>query len=187
MVSCNMSTPDLLLNERRELMTLAGVTLLSIQYLEHLIFGSVLMLNGHNMGFSIEDYFSEDLAKSGPPLGKLIKGLASAVDLPLDFDARLKRFTGNRNRFTHRLFTDCLAVSEPVCIETCSVFLQELLEESEALHLLFLSFVCIISKKTGSVDLQFDEIAKRYSDFDAQGEFLLKNIKALKKVNAPSG
>ena len=176
-----MNTPDPLLNDRRELMTLAGLTLLSIQYLECIICASVLMLKDHNLRFSVEAFLSEDPAKSGPSLGELILGLSSVVDLPPDFGTRLKTFKDNRNRFTHRLFAaEGQTVTEHVYIETRYKFMKELLEESEALQSVFLSFISIVAKKTGEAAPQY-ELARSYSKWDTQGEFLLKSIKALKK------
>jgi len=46
--------------ERLDLMTLTGATLISLQHLEHLIVGTVVILNDNRLKFTIDDFLTDD-------------------------------------------------------------------------------------------------------------------------------
>ena len=140
------------------------------QSVELLIHGSLLCLKNSGLNYSVENFFSENPEKSGPPLGHLRKALEEVAELDLGIETRLEQFVKLRNRVIHRLFTEPSAIQ----FQTAETFqakldlIDKLTRECQYFVDLFLGFLAHFPRP----DLGEDELATEIKEIYALADSL---------------
>ncbi len=91
---------------------------INAQYVERVFNGICLMLETDGLKFSVEDFMSDDSARTRQTLGMIEKQLSKTSFFEASFSARLTHFTHRRNRVVHGLFADSFKSHDEINIES---------------------------------------------------------------------